>query len=172
MNSTGKKIHAVAVVLVACMLVGADGCGLSSCKADTEPPPCSQVLVGMGGGSIDTGTGGTGDTGTGGGSSSGDDSPQMCMDGSELGTYIRCWGEGPTACAARCNAIGAYCVEYMTHPEKPSVGIGPLKQCMENLMSYTCTYCYPTTGEACTFICALKGCGFGRCTYTAGKGCE
>lgn len=42
---------------------------------------------------------------------------------------------------------------------------------MEGLLSHTCTYCYPN-GDACTFICAYKGCGFGRCTNTGGKGCE
>jgi hypothetical protein len=91
--------------------------------------------------------------------------------GSEQGTYIRCLGLGPTACAAQCNAIGAYCVEYAIHPEDPSQGAGTLKQCLDNLASYTCTYCY-ANGDVCTFIWARFGIGHGGCTNTGGKGCE
>ncbi|MFO0762480.1 MAG: hypothetical protein U0359_38935 [Byssovorax sp.] len=92
-------------------------------------------------------------------------------EGTEAGTYIRCLGQGPKECSARCFAAGAYCVEYMTHPEDPSLGSGTLKQCMDNWLSFTCTYCYPN-GDVCTYICAKFGCGFGRCTNTGGKGCE
>jgi hypothetical protein len=92
-------------------------------------------------------------------------------DSTEMGTYIRCRGLGSTACAAQCNAIGAYCVEHAVHPENPSIGIGDLKQCMNNPLSSTCSYCY-SNGDVCTFICVLKGCGVGRCTNTGGKGCE
>jgi hypothetical protein len=88
-----------------------------------------------------------------------------------LSTYIRCWGMGPTACSERCFAIGAYCDEHAVHPENPSIGIGNLKQCMENTLSYTCTYCY-SNGDVCTFIRARFGLGLGRCTNTGGKGCE
>jgi hypothetical protein len=90
---------------------------------------------------------------------------------SELGTYIRCLGLGPTACAAQCNAIGAYCVEYAIHPDDPSQGAGALKQCMDNTLSSTCSYCY-ANGDVCTFIYVLKGIGVGACTNTGGKGCE
>jgi hypothetical protein len=98
-------------------------------------------------------------------------SPSEGTSGSELGTYLRCWGLGPTACAARCNAIGAHCVEFATHPEDPSQGIGALKQCMDDMLTYTCSYCY-ANGDVCTFIYARFGIGIGRCTNTGGKGCE
>src|SRR5262245_18928965 len=39
----------------------------------------------------------------------------------------------------------------------PIFSIGPLKQCMEGMASYTCTYCYPN-GDVCSFICAFMGC--------------
>ncbi len=157
-----KKIHIIPAILFGLMLIGADDCSPSSCKTESEPPPCSEVSLGPSGAGGD-GAGGSGDPG--------DVEPQSCTDGSELGTYIRCRGLGPSACAAQCNAIGAYCVEFATHPEKPSIGIGPLKQCMEGMATYTCTYCYDN-GDVCSFICALKGCGFGKCTNTGGKGCE
>jgi hypothetical protein len=112
-----------------------------------------------------------------------DDPPNACVTpsspddggpdggGTELSTYIRCWGLGPTACAARCNAVGAYCVEFATHTENPSIGIGALKQCMENTLSYTCSYCYDN-GDVCTILYARFGIGMGGCTNTGGKGCE
>ena len=96
------------------------------------------------------------------------DSPE---DGTELGTYIRCRGLGPIACAAQCNTIGAYCVEYAIHPDDPSQGAGVLKQCMSNSLSSTCSYCY-ANGDVCTFIYVIKGIGVGGCTNTGGKGCE
>lgn len=178
MSSPTKKIHVIAVVLLASMLIGADDCGLSSCGTNADPPPCGQVLIGVGGDTGmggDTGIGGVGDsdTGAGGSNDPGDPAPESltCVDGSEMGTYIRCRGIGSTACAAQCNAIGAYCVELATHPENPSIGVGALKQCMSNTFSSTCTYCY-SNGDVCTFICVNKGCGVGRCTNTGGKGCE
>ena len=91
--------------------------------------------------------------------------------GSEQGTYIRCLGLGPTACAAQCNAIGAHCVELATHPTDPSQGIGALKQCMDNTLSSTCSYCY-ANGDVCTFIHVFMGIGVPGCTNTGGKGCE
>jgi hypothetical protein len=94
-----------------------------------------------------------------------------CDDGSELSTYIRCLGMGPMACSERCFGIGAYCVEYAVHPNNPSIGNGALKQCMENTLSYTCTYCYDN-GDVCTFIRARFGLSVGGCTNTRGKGCE
>jgi len=179
------------LVLVACASLGAaliSGCdklGLGgSGGASGGAPPCNDVLIGppvtpgVGGegvGGYVGGVGGGGDVG-GGGVGGGDTNPgdavtQTCTDGSELGTYIRCRGLGPKACAAWCQSEGAYCVEHMTHPYNPSVGMGDLKQCMENLMSYTCTYCY-SNGDVCTSICALKGCANAGCTNTGGKGCE
>ena len=91
--------------------------------------------------------------------------------GSEQSTYIRCLGLGPIVCSAQCRAVGAYCVEYAIHPEDPSQGAGALKQCLDNLASYTCTYCY-SNGDVCTFIWARFGIGHGGCTNTGGKGCE
>ena len=103
-------------------------------------------------------------------SSSSDDGDSK-GDGSELGTYIRCLGLGPTACAIRCRAIGAPCVEYATHPKNPSLGAGALKQCMDAMVSSTCTYCY-SNGDVCSFIYMMHGMGLGDCTNTGGKGCE
>ena len=91
--------------------------------------------------------------------------------GSEQGTYIRCLGLGPIECSAQCRAAGAYCVEYAIHPEDPSQGAGALKQCLDNLASFTCSYCH-SNGDVCTFIWARFGIGLGRCTNTGGKGCE
>ena len=91
--------------------------------------------------------------------------------GSVQGTYIRCLGLGPIACSAQCRAAGAYCVEYAIHPEDPSQGAGALKQCLDNPLSYTCTYCY-SNGDACTIIYARFGMSHGGCTNTGGKGCE
>ena len=133
-----------------------------------------------GGGTIPIGAG-VGATSSGDFNSPNDETPNPCVasatpsnpdeGGSEQSTYIRCLGLGPTACAVQCNAIGAYCVEYATHPKNPSLGAGALKQCLDNMLSYTCTYCY-SNGDACTFIYARFGIGVGDCTNTGGKGCE
>ena len=95
-----------------------------------------------------------------------DEAPNPCVtpsspdEGSELGTYIRCLGLGPTACTVQCNAIGAPCVEFTTHPEDPNQSIGTLKQCMDNMLSSTYSYCY-SNGDVCTFIYARFGIGKG-----------
>jgi hypothetical protein len=90
---------------------------------------------------------------------------------SELGTYVRCLGLDPTACAIKCNAIGAYCVELASHPKKSDGGIGTLKQCMNNTSMSTCTYCY-SNKDVCSFIYVLGRPVWSLCNYTGGKGCE
>lgn len=168
-----KTIAALVFGLFGVVLAaGCEGFGLGGeGGAGGEVPACNDVLIGPPVSLTPGADGSGGDIGAG-DSNPGDPEAQTCMDGSELGTYLRCVAQGTKECSARCFAIGAYCVEHAAHPENPANGlIGDLKQCMENLASYTCTYCY-SNGDVCTYICAFKGCGFGRCTNTGGKGCE
>jgi hypothetical protein len=158
MKDISYRLSSLAVLVLACASIGADGCfgnpfdknawsGVTTSGAGANDG-CG-TLQGQGGGYGGAPGAGGADVGAGAGVSGVDAaagagggdpgySPQTSSscDGEEQGTYIRCWGMGPTACAARCNAIGAYCVELATHPTNPSIGIGNLKQCMEGLATY------------------------------------
>jgi hypothetical protein len=168
-RSIAALLLLVLVIMIGCSTVSPDECWVNT----------SGGLGGSGTIPIGAGVGATSSGGDADGPSGG--TPNPCVTpatpsspdegGSEQSTYIRCLGLGSTACAAQCNAIGAYCVEYATHPKNPSLGTGGLKQCLENLASYTCTYCY-SNGDVCTFIWARFGIGLGDCTNTGGKGCE
>jgi hypothetical protein len=148
----------------------------------TGTPPCNQVLIGP---PVTPGMGGSGAGGSGGGAAAsapdggdtGDPNPadavsQTCMDGSELGTYIRCRGLTADACEEACFDIGAYCSPFVLHPYKSMGGTGTLKQCQSNTLNYTCTYCFPANGDVCTRTKLAGLPQFWLCNYTGGKGCD
>lgn len=75
-------------------------------------------------------------------------------------------------CEAMCFDIGATCAGLKTHPYGSMGGIGRLKQCQNNTLNHTCTYCY-ANGDVCTFLYTpLTPTGTPFCSYTGGKGCE
>jgi hypothetical protein len=178
---------ASSLTAVACNISG-QPCGLlntSACDPSPVYPTCKLLGFGGSGAGAGGGDGAGGDPGTstsdstamstsaGSGAGGGDPSPSpqdvdFCMDGMELDTWFRCRGLSPTACAAQCKAIGAYCVELAAQPYSPSAGIGNLKQCKSGTPTWTCTYCY-VSGDVCTFF--YPG-GLPLCTYTGGKGCD
>ncbi len=70
-----------------------------------------------------------------------------------LGIAVDCAGTRITGSAAP--VWSGVAVRCSAGPIKNlTLGIGALKQCMENTLSYTCSYCY-CNGDVCTFIYAV-----------------